>query len=293
MQGVASAADQVGSGASEIARGNADLSSRTEQQASALEQSAANVVELVNAIGAATENSRETRAITRSAYERSREFCRLAPRTRADYLKGLVDVRARYGSAPLGIINSHFSLLPRLRGADPITWSIANGDDKTGVSLMLIDTGMDTGKLLAQRSHRLDGSETTPTLTNDLIILSDSLIREYVPRYLDGDITPRAQPHPDRATYSRKLTKQDGVIDLSLPAEQIERRIRAFVDWPQSRTQIAGIDVIITGAHVSDTPTELSLQCGDGRYLAIDSLKPSGKKEMPARAFLAGYKNRI
>ncbi|PID29587.1 hypothetical protein CR983_03710 [Candidatus Saccharibacteria bacterium] len=206
---------------------------------------------------------------------------------------GIIVSQSVIDTFALGIINSHFSLLPRLRGADPITWAIADGEPETGVSLMLIDDGMDTGKLLAQRSLSLDSSETAPTLTDTLIDLSDRLIREYVPQYLAGELSPYDQPHPDRATYSRKLTKADGVIDLSQPADVIERRIRAFVEWPQSRTRLGDIDVIVTQAHVSDEATELSLPCGDGRYLAIDALKPSGKKEMPARAFLAGYRHKL
>ncbi len=193
----------------------------------------------------------------------------------------------------LGIINSHFSLLPLLRGADPITFAILEGHAKTGVSLMLVDRGMDTGKLLTQKTLHLDGSETTPSLTEDLIQLSDELIREYLPRYLSGDLQPRAQPHPDRATYSRKLTKADGQLNLSRPAAKLERQIRAFVDWPQSRIRLGTVDVIITAAHVSDHETELSLRCGDSTYLAIDRLKPAGKKEMPVGAFLAGYQDKL
>lgn len=202
----------------------------------------------------------------------------------------------------LGIINSHFSLLPRLRGADPITWAIALGDAKTGVSLMLIDAGMDTGKLLTQKTLPLAPDETTPSLTDKLIRLSDELIREYIPRYLAGALTPKNQPHPDRATYSRKLTKDDGIIDWSQPAEQIERQIRAFVDWPQSRAQFGELDVIITRAHVVDsqgapgdmTITGKHLIIGTAQNsLAIDRLKPQGKKEMPVEAFLAGYRAKL
>lgn len=204
----------------------------------------------------------------------------------------------------LGIINSHFSLLPHLRGADPITWAIANGDEKTGVSLMCIDTGMDTGTLITQKTLHLSPDETTPTLTNKLIQISDQLIREYVPKYLAGDIIPHQQPHPSRATYSRKLTKSDGQIDWNEPAEAIERKIRAFIDWPQSRAQIGGIDVIITAAHVINDlssaaiseirhdNSQLLVQTKKGA-LAIDYLKPAGKKEMPIKAFLAGYKNKL
>jgi len=203
---------------------------------------------------------------------------------------------------PLGIINSHFSLLPHLRGADPITWSIANGDKKTGVSLMLVDAGLDTGKLITYRTLHLKGTETSVSLTTDLINVSDTLLREFVPKYLSGAVTPKNQPHPNRATYSRKLTKQDGMIDWELPAEQIERNIRAFIEWPQSRTQLNGLDVIITGAKVANgngTPgtyavnsKELIIYTGK-KALSVQRLKPASKKEMPVTAFLAGYGNKL
>lgn len=206
---------------------------------------------------------------------------------------GIIVTRQIIDKFPLGIINSHFSLLPRLRGADPITWAIANGDEKTGVSLMLIDEGMDTGKLLGYRTLHISPHETTPELTHRLIELSNTLLQEYVPPYLAGELQPKNQPHPDRATYSRKLAKSDGIIDWSEPAETIERKIRAFTGWPGSRTTLGSLDVIITQAHVSPTEADLSVRCADGKYLVIDALKPAGKKEMPARAFLAGYKDKI
>lgn len=206
---------------------------------------------------------------------------------------GIIVSRRVIDYFPLGIINSHFSLLPRLRGADPITWAIANGDEESGVSLMLIDEGMDTGRLITQKSLYLASNETTPTLTEKLIQLSDELLHSHLPHYLAGDITPRNQPHPDRATYSRKLTKADGRIDLVQPAALIERQIRAFLGWPGSRTKLGSLDIIITQAHVSHQEEELSLLCGDGNYLVIDRLKPAGKKEMPREAFLAGYKHII
>lgn len=201
-----------------------------------------------------------------------------------------------------GIINSHFSLLPELRGADPITHTILNGDGKTGVSLMLVDRGMDTGKLIASKTLHLDGAETTPTLTERLILLSDELLQAYIPRYIAGDVTARAQPHPDRATYSHKLTKSDGDIDWNQSAEVIERQIRAYTGWPQSRTRLGDLDAIITAAELTDatgTPGTFSV---DGEHLiiyaakgalSIERIKPSGKKEMPIRAFLTGYHSRL
>lgn len=199
---------------------------------------------------------------------------------------------------PLGIINSHFSLLPQWRGADPITFAITSGDTKTGVSLMMIDEGMDTGKILTNRTLHMSKSETSVTLTERLVKLSDDLLAEYIPRYIAGKVTPKNQPHPTRATYSRKLTKQDGTIDWTLPAEQIERNIRGYIEWPGSRTAINGLDIIITAAKVTDLQSkpgthavhskELIIYAGSGA-LSIESLKPAGKKEMPVTAFLAGY----
>ena len=141
-------------------------------------------------------------------------------------------------------------------------------------------------------------ADTTPSLTEKLVELSAELLQEYLPRYYDGDISPKQQPHPDRATHSRKLTKDDGVIDWHKPAEQIEREIRAFIEWPKSRTIIAGREVIITKASVLKETLapgvaraenkQLVIGCGTDALL-IERLKPAGKQEMPVEAFLAGY----
>lgn len=205
---------------------------------------------------------------------------------------GIIVAQDVIDAFPLGIVNSHFSLLPEWRGADPITFAILSGQPKTGVSLMTIDEGMDTGKILTQKTWHIKPGSTATTLTDELITLSDQLLAEYLPRYVSGDIKPRQQPHPNRATYSRKLSKEDGLVDLSKPAEQLEREIRAFSEWPKSYTQLAGKDVIITQAHVSSdtSPKDLALKTSQG-YLIIDQLKPAGGKEMTAQAFLAGHKH--
>lgn len=209
---------------------------------------------------------------------------------------------------PLGIINSHFSLLPEWRGADPITFSILSGQKQTGVSLMLIVKEMDEGPLLAQTPLELSNDTTTPTLTEELIELSDKTLQHILPLYLEGKAQPAAQesialPGHDVASYSRKLTKADSVLDFTKPAAQLEREIRAFIEWPKSRTVIAGKDVVITKAHAvpsnnpglkpgditveSDVPV-ITIETSDG-YLCIDALKPAGKNEMTVQAFLAGY----
>ncbi|MCA9332704.1 methionyl-tRNA formyltransferase [Candidatus Saccharibacteria bacterium] len=201
-----------------------------------------------------------------------------------------------------GIVNSHFSLLPEWRGADPITFAILSGQSKTGVSLMIIEPTLDTGKLITHRTIEINFDETTPSLTKKLISLSDDLLKEFLPKYMSGKLKPRSQPHPDRATYSRKLTKEDGVIDWSKSADQIEREIRAFIEWPKSRTQLANKEIIITKAHphkenhmdnkVGEVIIDngcLAVKCGEG-YLCIDMLKPVGKNEMTAKSFLAGHR---
>jgi methionyl-tRNA formyltransferase len=191
---------------------------------------------------------------------------------------------------PLGIVNSHFSLLPQWRGADPITFSILSGQEKTGVSLMVIEPTLDTGKLITQKVLPIAPDDTTPTLTDKLVELSNTLLVDYLPRYIDGEITPKNQPHPDRVTFSRKLTKNDSILDFKKPAAQLERETRAFSGWPKSRTTLHGHDVVITKAHVSKEPkTTLDIECGDGQYLSIDELiGPSGRK-MDAKSFLNGY----
>jgi methionyl-tRNA formyltransferase len=199
-----------------------------------------------------------------------------------------------------GIVNSHFSLLPEWRGADPITFSVLSGQTKTGVSLMLIESGMDTGKIIVQKSLQISERETTATLTTKLITLSDELLKENLPKYITGQLKPRSQPHPDRATYSRKLTKTDGVLDFSKSAEVLEREIRAFLEWPKSKTVIEQKDVLITKASVDNsargpvgtvykTPGKtIGIYTKEGA-LIIEELKPAGKNAMSAEAFLAGY----
>ncbi|HEX8226983.1 MAG TPA: methionyl-tRNA formyltransferase [Candidatus Saccharimonadales bacterium] len=222
---------------------------------------------------------------------------------------------------PLGIINSHFSLLPEWRGADPITFSILSGQKQTGVSLMAIDAGLDTGRLLTFGVYDMDGTETTPYLSDYLVKLSDALLLKCLPQYVAG--TLHASITQERAaatlgrsaepTYSRKLTKEDGILDFSKPAVQLEREIRAYAGWPKSRTTIGDKEIVITAAHVvpaaavgntddspivaADTSPGSLWRSGKkfGFYtsegiLAIDKLKPAGKQEMTAEAFIAGYR---
>ena len=211
---------------------------------------------------------------------------------------------------PLGIINSHFSLLPEWRGADPISFAILSGQAQTGVSIMRIVAALDEGPILSMGVYDMDGTETTPSLTAHLVQLSTALLRDCLPRYIAGDIHGVSQEmaaqslgRPFEPTYSRKLTKEDGILDFNKPAVQLEREVRAYLEWPRSRTTLAGKDVVVTRARADTaatadhTPGEafalpdrsIAVQTAEG-ILVIDRLKPAGKAEMDSSAFLAGNK---
>ena len=202
---------------------------------------------------------------------------------------------------PLGIVNSHFSLLPRWRGADPISFSILNGDSETGVSLMVIADKLDEGDLLTQRRIPIAPNATTPSITTELISLSHQVLVETLPLYIEGNVHPYPQPE-EVPTYSHKLSKTDGIIDWHKPALQLEREVRAYLGWPRSRAQLGSTDVVITSAHVDSGSGpvgtllienhQLGVYCGED-VLMIDKLIPLGKKEMPAHSFLNGYRSKL
>lgn len=203
---------------------------------------------------------------------------------------------------PLGIINIHPSLLPQYRGPTPIEQAILDGVQKTGVSIMRLTAGMDEGPVYKQKTLHISGDESKAALTEKLQQLGADLLREVLPDIFTGTLKPRNQPHPNRATYSSKITKEDGILDFAKPAEILEREIRAFAGWPKSHTVLAGIDVVITSASIashtgSPGTTEINnkqivVYCGKDA-LVIHTLKPAGKKEMSAQAFIAGYGQRI
>ena len=147
---------------------------------------------------------------------------------------GIIINRDVIDAFPLGIVNSHFSLLPEWRGADPITFAILSGQTKTGVSLMLINEKMDEGPLLAQAEIALTPTTTAVSLTEELIEVSNALLAEIMPLYHDGGIQPVSQSSTISETkvpsYSRRLSKTDGALNWQKPAEQLEREIRAYLE---------------------------------------------------------------
>lgn len=224
---------------------------------------------------------------------------------------GIIVSESTINSFPKGIINSHFSLLPEWRGADPITFSILSGQKHTGVTLMMLTKGMDEGPILAQEELVIEKNDTGITLTDKLIALSHKMLTEFVPKYLDNLIAPTNQleyskKHRPTAevSYSSKLTKQQGQIDWSKPAEMIEREIRAYQPWPKSHTKI-GTNLVIS---IFEAKVDKSYKLEPGEvYVEKDRLlvgtktnalelvmvQPAGKNKMPAKDFLRGNLNKL
>ncbi len=219
---------------------------------------------------------------------------------------------------PVGIINSHFSILPEWRGADPITFSILSGQKTTGVSLMMLTSGLDEGPIIATSELAISSTETSATLTEKLINLSNRMIQDSLLNCLDmiEAIDQLTRGRPDTkyvTTYSKKIAKSDGEIDWNKNAQQIEREIRAYSEWPKCFTTLGSVKVIINSASTDVdidptlydqilqlTPGEITVNegriivsCGSSTYLQIISLKPIGKNEMKASEFLKGYGQKI
>jgi methionyl-tRNA formyltransferase len=204
----------------------------------------------------------------------------------------------------LGILNSHFSLLPEWRGADPITYSLLSGQEQTGVTLMRIDAGLDTGDILATAPLDITPCETNTTLTSMLIELSDAQLQAILPSYIAGDVIAMPQSQQKIATYSRKLTKKDGLLDVNKPASVLEREIRAFNEWPKSKLQLGEkLIVIVCDAQVTDVTLPIgSIHITDDKKICIGTrvgslelqeLMPLGKAKMTTSAFLNGYRSHI
>lgn len=209
-------------------------------------------------------------------------------RIRAQLLKSQPDlaVVASYGKiipadvlemVPNGFLNIHPSLLPRYRGASPLQAAIMNGDAATGVTIMKMDAGMDTGPICSQESVELPPAVTLPELHDMLAAQGAELLMRTIPPYLAGEIRPTPQDDSNASTTSM-LSRQDGKIDWSLSAEQIERMIRAYNPWPGSYTFCNNRRIRVLSAHLN----------GRGQ-LVVDTVQPESKPPTDYRAFLNGY----
>jgi len=130
-----------------------------------------------------------------------------------------------------GCVNVHTSILPRWRGAAPIQWAIAEGDLETGVTIMRMEAGLDTGPMIAVTRTPIGDNDTSVTLHDRLAQLGAKLLLKTLPPYVAGELVPQPQP-AEGVTYARKITKDDGRLDWSLPAPRLWQRLRAFTPWP-------------------------------------------------------------
>lgn len=140
---------------------------------------------------------------------------------------------------PLGCLNVHPSLLPKYRGPSPVAGAILAGESKTGVTIMLMDEGWDTGPILAQRPVAILPDDTTGSLEKKLSLVGAELLIDVLPRWAAGQIKPQPQ-NPNQATYTKPITKNDGRIDWRMPADELALRCRAFNPWPSCFTFFGG-----------------------------------------------------
>jgi len=195
-----------------------------------------------------------------------------------------------------GCVNLHPSLLPKYRGASPVASAILAGDDITGVSLMLLDEGMDTGPLLGQERANIEPEDTAGSLTDKLSLVAAELLGTVLPRWLKGDIQPRPQDEA-QASGSVLIAKGDGEIDWRLGADEIWRRVRAYQPWPGCYTRWAGKQIKILEAkplpgaadigRVVAAGDGLAVGTGDG-LLGIARVQLEGKRALAAADFLRG-----
>jgi methionyl-tRNA formyltransferase len=198
-----------------------------------------------------------------------------------------------------GCINVHASLLPRWRGAAPINATILHGDEETGITIMKMDVGLDTGPILSQRSIPLTREDTAGSVFARLSHLGADLLIETLPDYLTGKIQPVPQPE-EGMTYAPMLKKEEGQLDFTRPAEELERRVRAFNPWPGTFMDFDGMLLKIHRAHVEPGPAKAgqrsiyhdqpAVGTGSG-LLILDEVQPAGKKPMSGRSFLAGARH--
>ena len=200
-----------------------------------------------------------------------------------------------------GILNVHASLLPKYRGAAPIQWAIANGESETGVTIMQIDAGLDTGDMLLKERMTIGPEETAPELSARLAPLGAGLLCEAIREIAAGTIR-REKQNSEEATLAPILKKEDGLVDWLLPASRIDSRLRGFTPWPGAYTSFRGQQLSITRAKPATEETGLSpgrlraakrrlfTGCGEHTTLELLEVQPAGKKRMSAEAFLNGYK---
>lgn len=204
----------------------------------------------------------------------------------------------RYGS-----LNVHASLLPRWRGASPISAAILHGDAETGVTIMLLDETEDTGDIVSQQVTEIEPAEHAGQLSDRLARMGADLLMATVPDWIGGKVSARPQD-PESATRARRVKKQQGRIDWTQPAEQIARHVRAYTPWPAATTTLGRSAIRITEAVSSSTESDgaagvivgdndgIDVATGSGT-LRILRLQRAGKRELSAAEFARGSRELV
>jgi methionyl-tRNA formyltransferase len=204
---------------------------------------------------------------------------------------------------PHGCVNVHASLLPRHRGAAPIQWALLEGDAETGVTLMQMDAGLDTGDILSRVTTPITADDNAQTLHDRLATLGAELLVRTLPDLVAGRISPRPQP-AEGVSYARKITKDDGRLDWRLPADVLWHRVRAFTPWPGAFTFLPATPQPVrlkiwraepaesaaghAGEILSAAQTGVVVACGSGALRLLE-LQREGGRRLPAAEFLAGH----
>jgi len=214
---------------------------------------------------------------------------------------GRILPRAVLDAARLGAVNVHFSLLPRYRGAAPVQWALARGETVTGVTIMRLDEGLDTGDMLVRRELAIEPGEHAPSLQRRLVALGVGLLEEALAGLASGTLVGRPQDHA-RATLAPILTPADGCVPPEANATEVEGRVRGFDPWPGVWWARAGRRIRILDARALDVVeaaappgTVLGLvadgvriACGSGSVLEVTRLQPEGRRAMSARDAING-----
>jgi methionyl-tRNA formyltransferase len=204
-----------------------------------------------------------------------------------------------------GCINVHSSLLPKLRGAAPINWAIANGETETGVTIMQMDEGLDTGAMLLQGRTPIGADERTPELITRLAEMGASLLVETLTKLERGELQPMPQNN-DEATHAPMLKREDGEVDWTMSATQIRNRMRGFTPFPGCYSFVNGQKLEITncvaeayaqnvaaGTVIEVRKDSFMIACGAHSQLRVTEVLPAGKRMMPARDWLNGAKLQV
>lgn len=201
-----------------------------------------------------------------------------------------------------GCINVHASLLPRWRGAAPIQAAILHGDKQTGVSIMQMEAGIDTGPVYRQKTVDIHPDDTSETLGQTLADCGADLLVETLPGILDGRLIPQPQ-NENLATYASMLKKEDGLLDFSKSSQSLDNKVRAYYPWPGAFTSWQGQPLKVLKAHADTQQTFLpptgkrivfdgypAITTADG-CLVLEIVQPAGKKAMDGKVFLTGARN--